>query len=63
MLSKEDYKGYLGEMMSLELKMVDVYGDCSERVKDGNIKKVTKSISDTESRHAEIVREIIKLVA
>ncbi|UCB57023.1 MAG: hypothetical protein JSV30_00030 [Candidatus Omnitrophota bacterium] len=61
MLSKEDYNNYLAQMKQLEIKMVIVYKDCADRVKDEHIKEVCSGISSQERKHVSIVEELEKL--
>lgn len=61
MLSKEDYKSYLEQIIQLESKMSAIYKECADRVGDDYIKRVTAALSKAESRHALIVKELVDL--
>lgn len=61
MLSKEDYKNYLNQIVELEHKMSDTYKDCADRVEADFVKDVCTGLSNAEKQHAQIVKELINL--
>lgn len=61
MLSKEDYKNYLDQVIQLENKMVYVYKECSGRVEEGFVKKTCLNLSNSEAQHALMLKELKKL--
>lgn len=63
MLSKNDYKDYLKQIVDLERRMSSVYKNCSTNVEDENIKKTCNGLSLAEERHAIMVQELVDLLA
>lgn len=61
MLSKEDYKDYLNQIVRIENRMSNIYADCVDRLKEDSIKRICSGLSDGEKQHALIVDELIKL--
>jgi len=61
MLSKEDYKNYLDQIIQIENKMVYVYKECADKPEEGSVKKVCIGLSNAEARHALMLKELIKL--
>lgn len=61
MLSKDDYKNYLNQIVQLENKMAEVYKDCADRVEADFVKDVCTGLSNAEKKHALIVKELIDL--
>lgn len=61
MLSRDDYKKYLDEMVGIENHMIDVYQDCFSRIDDEKIKEIFARLLKDERRHAFMVREIKKI--
>ena len=61
MLSREDYKNYLNQIVQLENKMAEIYKDCVDRVEADFIKIVCTGLSSAEKQHALIVKELIDL--
>lgn len=61
MLSREDYKDYLNQIVRIENRMSNIYADCVDRLKEDSIKRICSGLSDGEKRHVLIVNELIKL--
>jgi rubrerythrin len=61
MLSKEDYKNYLDQIVRLENKMSEVYKGCTDRVEADVVKDICAGLSNAEKQHALIVKELINL--
>ncbi|NQT47317.1 MAG: hypothetical protein HQ593_07585 [Candidatus Omnitrophica bacterium] len=62
MLSKNDYQGYLNQIVGLERKMSLVYKDCAKNTEDERIKKTCGGLSIAEERHAVMVQELAGLL-
>ena len=58
MLSKDDYKNYLDEMMNVELTMSKLYKDYAGRIEDKEVKSVFETLSGEETNHYNMVRGI-----
>ncbi len=61
MLSKEDYRRYLDQIIEIEDKMSAIYSDCSERLGEGSVKDICNSLSIAEKKHSLLVEELRKL--
>lgn len=61
MLTKDDYQGYLNEILSVENDMLDLYRDCMEQVEDEKIKKIFNKLLKDERRHAFLLRDLKKM--
>ncbi|MCF7916370.1 MAG: hypothetical protein K9L61_01170 [Candidatus Omnitrophica bacterium] len=62
MLSKEDYREYLSQMLELEENMEEVYGGLAKKVEDQEIEKIFINIKNDEHNHAQLVRKMKKLI-
>jgi len=62
MLSKEDYRDYLDQIMNVEETMMNVCRDCADRVEDGALQKVFIRLTSDEKRHAGIVKSLGELM-
>lgn len=62
MLSKDDYKVYLEEMMNIELALSELYKDYASRIEDAEVKDVFMTISAEEIEHYNMVREASNLL-
>lgn len=62
MLSKEDYKEHLNQMLEIEENMEKVYGDLAKKIKDKEMKNIFKKIKDEEQEHAALVRKMKKII-
>ena len=58
MLSKDDYKNYLDEMMNVELTMSRLYKDYAGRIEDKEVGGVFETLSGEETNHYNMVRDI-----
>jgi rubrerythrin len=62
MLSKEDYKEYLNQMLEIEKNMEKVYGDLAKKIKDKEMKNIFINIKNDEHNHAQLVHKMKKLI-
>ncbi|MCM8761278.1 MAG: hypothetical protein NC938_06020 [Candidatus Omnitrophica bacterium] len=62
MLTKEDYKNYLDQMRTVEMKMCARYKDLADRLDDQQMKALFSKLSLEEAAHAEIVNTVAKLL-
>ncbi|MFO8052563.1 MAG: ferritin-like domain-containing protein [Candidatus Omnitrophota bacterium] len=62
MLSKQDYKEYLDQMLELEEKMVGVYGNLANKVNNQELKKIFTRIKEDEIKHAALVYKMKKII-
>ena len=62
MLSREDFKDYLKQLLEIETKMHHFYKDCAAKVDDGLVKDTCLSISSDEKNHMNVVTNLINLV-
>ena len=58
MLSKEDYKNYVNQIVEIEEKMSILYRECAERLEDESIRGVCAGLSAAEQRHGQMVKEL-----
>ncbi|MDD4183707.1 MAG: hypothetical protein PHT53_07835 [Candidatus Omnitrophica bacterium] len=63
MLSKQDYFGYLKEMLDIETKMRDVYSQLAGKVDDPQMKVFFSKLVQDETEHANAVIMLIELIA
>jgi rubrerythrin len=63
MLSKQDYFGYLREMLDIETKMRDVYSRLAEKADDPQMKIFFSKLVQDETEHANAVTALIELIA
>lgn len=61
MLSKEDYKNYLEQIIRLEGRMAAIYKECTDGVEEDSVKKVCSGLSDAERQHVLIIKELVGL--
>jgi len=61
MLSREDYKNYLGQMRNIENRMLGFYGKWADKIEDDSIKKVFSRISNEEKYHIRLIEELANL--
>jgi rubrerythrin len=62
MLSNDDLKGYFSQMSKLESDMRFLYKECSDKVEDGEIKKIFSQLSLFEAEHILLVERIAELL-
>jgi rubrerythrin len=62
MLSRQDYKTYLEEIMAQERKAVEVYGESIGLAEDNAIKEELKKIYQEEIEHVKIVEILIDIL-
>ncbi len=63
MLSKQDYFGYLKEMLDIETKMTNIYSGLEEKVDDPQLKNFFSQLVQDEISHAKAVSALIELIA
>jgi len=61
MLSKEDYKNYLDQIIQLENRMAYAYKECADKAEEGFVKKTCINLSNAEAQHVLMVKELINL--
>ncbi|MCF7874913.1 MAG: ferritin-like domain-containing protein [Candidatus Omnitrophica bacterium] len=62
MLSKEDYKEHLNQMLELEENMEKMYENLTKRVEDKEIKNIFRKIRDDEQEHVVLVQKMKKII-
>ncbi len=62
MLSKEDYKNYLEQILTLEKKALAIYSESADILNDKFVKDTCLNIKDEEISHIETVNDMIKLI-
>ena len=62
MLSKEDYRDYLDQIMDVENKMMKAYDKCAGRIEDVALQEVFNKLASDEKRHAGIVKRLMELL-
>lgn len=62
MISKEDYLNYLQEMDQVELRMVELYKECAEKVRTPDIKTAFSLLTESEKEHVGLVEKLKALL-
>ncbi len=62
MLSRNDYIGYLKEMIDIEQKMKKLYWDLEEKINDPEIKNFFSRMIDEETGHAKIMEFLVEFI-
>jgi len=62
MLSKQDYRDYLKQIKKVEEDMREAYSSCLDEIEDNNIRNVCSKLMEDETRHANLVDDLEKLV-
>jgi len=63
MLTKDDYKKYLDQLMSIEDNMALVYKNCFEKTNDENIKTTFNNLFNSEETHKKLVKQLQTLLS
>lgn len=62
MITKEDAKDYLDQMLAVEKKMENTYKDLITKLKDENLIRTFDSMMKDEQDHYKLVLELIDLM-
>lgn len=62
MLSRDDYKAYLGQLHGIEKQMSDLYERCASMASDQDIAQTCEAISKQEAVHARLIEELESLL-
>lgn len=63
MLSKEDYKNYMDQILAVETKMLNTYKNCVDMLSDELLKKIFTDLYKSEMNHQNLVKEMKKILA
>lgn len=62
MISKEDMQGFLDKMLEIEMNMHNTYAGLAKKIKDEKIRKTFEMVSNQETEHAQMVKDLMKLL-
>ncbi len=61
MITDQDVKGYLKQILDMENQMKSKYAELAQEAEDENMKEVLQSLSRDEEQHAELVADLMDI--